>query len=229
MAGRLRRRARASESGSDDGPFVSFTDLTIGILFLFLILVAALMLMHQAFVQKAAAEALAYNRKIQALQAQLDAIAALDAEHPPFRLAIVYNSFQRVGTGKEDWTYSRTVQVFRAPNGLCLDNIILRNNLSTAWKPPVSVESIPTPANQDYVRLATPCTLTAAGQQWNSDSETGGVRRVGPNLYSGSTVLHKKDGDVTVEMQYRVLGVYDDYFRQGAAQPAPKGPPPKRS
>ena len=52
MAGRLRRRPGAPERTDDEGPFVSFTDLFIGILFLFLILVAALMLMHQEAVAR---------------------------------------------------------------------------------------------------------------------------------------------------------------------------------
>jgi hypothetical protein len=221
MSARLRRRSASTEHAADEGPFVSFTDLAIGIIFLFLILVAALMLIHQEAMQKAEAEARAFRLHIAQLQAQLDAIAALDAEHPPFRLAIVYNSFQRQ-LGESEWTFSRTVQVFRSPNGLCLDNVLLRSNLSTAWKPPVNIENVPTAANQDYVRKGEACTLSAAGERWNSQSETGSVRRAGANLYSGASVLHKKDGDVTVEIQYRVLGVYDDYFRN--AQPSPTGP-----
>ena len=45
MHGRLRRRA--APEVATKGPFVSFTDLFIGILFLFLIRVAALMLMNR--------------------------------------------------------------------------------------------------------------------------------------------------------------------------------------
>ena len=59
---RLRRGSGAPEHASEEGPFVSFTDLFIGILFLFLILVAALMLMHQAAVKRAEEEA----RRLQA-------------------------------------------------------------------------------------------------------------------------------------------------------------------
>jgi hypothetical protein len=228
MAGRLRRRSGHTELETDEGPFVSFTDLFIGILFLFLILVAALMLMHQEAVQEAELEQRRLMEQIRILQAKLDESIKLDADHVPFRLAIVYNSFQKAANEKT-WTFSRTVQIYRAPNGLCLSNIILRNNLNVSWKPPVKADAIPTAANQDFVRAGAPCTLSAAGERWNSDSETGGVQRAGPNLYSGSTALHKNGGDEKIDMQYRVLGIYDDYFRNGAAQPAPKAAPSKRT
>ena len=110
-----------------------------------------------------------------------------------------------------------------------LNNVILRSNLSLAWKPPVKAEDIPAPSNQDFVRKATPCVLSATGQQWNTESETGSLRRVSADLYSGATVLHKKDGDVPLDLQYRVLGIYDDYYRQPTAQPQPKGPHPNRA
>ena len=44
-------------------------------------------------------------------------------------------------------------------------------------------------------------------------SETGDLKRITPDLYSGVVVLHEKEGDEKLEMQYRVLGIYDDYFR----------------
>jgi hypothetical protein len=221
MAGRLRRRLGFTHPAADEGPFVSFTDLFIGILFLFLILVAALLLMHQEAVQSAKSETQSYDeqmrqmaKQIQLMQAKLDATAKLDAEHPPFRLAMVYNVYQKEAGARTDWTYSRSVQVFVAPPGLCLNNVILRNNLSLAWKPPVKAEVIPTANSQDTVRMGTPCRLSASGDHWNLDSETGSVERVSANLYSGSTLLHKKDGDEPLELQYRILGVYDDYYRQ---------------
>jgi len=213
MSRPMRRRSAATTHHSDEGPFVSFTDLFIGILFLFLILVAALMLMHQEAVQKWLEEAKEYNRQITLRQDKLDAIAKLDAERPPYRLSIVYNSYQKPA-GEDEWTYSRTVQVYRSPNGLCLNNIILRNYLNLAWRPPIEAESIPTPRNQDFVRTAIPCTLTASEDRWDSEAETGRVQRVSSNLYSGSTALHKKDGDARIDIQYRVLGVYDDYYRR---------------
>lgn len=206
---------------------MSFTDLFIGILFLFLILVAALMLMHQEAVQKALADALAYQAQIRALQAKIDAAAKLDAEHPPYRLAIVYNSYQKPSS-ETDWTFSRTVQVYRAPNDLCLENVLLRNNLNVAWKPLVKAESIPTAAKQDFVRGAIPCTLNASGEHWNSEAETGGVKRVSTNLYSGSTVLHKKEGPVTIDIQYKILGIFDEYYGQSVAQFSQKAPNPSR-
>jgi len=220
MAGRVRRRSSVAELEPEDGPFVSFTDLTIGILFLFLILVAALVLMQQEAVQNEQTETQAHAAKLRRIsadaqdaKARLAAIARLDAEHPPFRLAIVFNSYQRpAGTGA-DWTYSRTVQVYRTPNGLCLNNVIMRNNLSLAWKQPAKPENIPTREDEGYVRMGMPCTLSASGERWNTDSETGGVKRISADLYSGVSVLHKKDGDERLEIQYRVLGVYDDYFR----------------
>ena len=220
MPGRSRRRAGATHLETDEGPFVSFTDLFIGILFLFLILVAALMLMHQEAIQEAEAEARRMAEQIRLIQAKLDATAKLDASHAPYRLAIVYNSYQRP-PGATDWTFSRTVQVFRAPNGLCLENVILRSNLSIAWKPSVKAANIPTAAKQDVVQMGTPCTLSGAGQRWNSDSETGSLRRVSPSLYSGVSILHKKDGDEPIDLQYRVLGIYDDYYRQTAAKGSP--------
>jgi hypothetical protein len=100
-----------------------------------------------------------------------------------------------------------------------LNNIIFRNNnLSLAWKSPVKAEDIPTTDSQRDGQLGAPCKLSASGERWNSESETGGVERRSANLYSGSTVLHKKDGEETLNLQYRILGVYDDYFRQHAAQ-----------
>jgi hypothetical protein len=34
-------------------------------------------------------------------------------------------------------------------------------------------------------------------------------------------VLHKKEGDEKLELQYRVLGIYDDDFRQPASLAKP--------
>lgn len=224
MPGRSRRRSGSSVLAADEGPFVSFTDLFIGILFLFLILVAALMLMHQEAMQRAKAEQLRLNAEIARLQAELDKIKPLDPNDIPFRLAIVFNSFQRAAGSDGEWRFTRTVQVLRSPNGNCLENVILRNNLNLAWKPPVDEQEIPTTA-QSFAQTGAPCALSASGERWNTATETGGVDRVSPNLYSGYTVLHTKDGDKSNEVQFRVLGVYDDYFRSsGGGRRLP--PPP---
>jgi hypothetical protein len=227
MPGRFRRRSASTAQATDEGPFVSFTDLFIGILFLFLILVAALMLMHQEAMARAKAEAQRLAEKIRQLQAELDAIKKLDDDQTPFRLALVYNSFQRPNGGGEEWRFTRTVQVFRAPNGNCLENVILRNNLNLAWKPALEEQEIPTTTNQSVVQRGTPCTISGSGERWNSATETGGVDRVSANLYSGYTVLHKKDGEKTVDIQYRVLGIYDNYFRGSGGQD--RLPPPAAS
>jgi hypothetical protein len=233
MPGRLRRRSGFTELTADEGPFVSFTDLFIGILFLFLILVAALMLMHQEAVQKAEADAQAYKAEMQSyngvspqqvlqMQAKLDANAKLNTDHPPFRLAMVFNFYQTLAGAPRDWTFYRTVQVFRAPDDLCLNNIIFRNdNLSLAWKPPIKEEDIPTAESLHDARLGTPCRLSASGEHWSSETETRSVERTSADLYSGFTILHKKDGDERLNIQYRVLGIYDDYFRQHAGRGAP--------
>jgi hypothetical protein len=224
MSARLRRRAVAAEAAVEDGPFVSFTDLAIGIIFLFLILIAALILMHEAAMEKAREEARRMAAEIARLQAELAAIQKLDADHTPFRLGIVYNSYQRPSGEDADWKFSKSVQVFRAPNGNCIETVLLRNNLNLGWKPPVEAKDIPTEASQDAVSKGAPCTIDAAGERWNSETETGGVDRVSPSLYSGYTVLHAEDGEKTVEIQYRVLGVYDDFFRS-AGRTAGRLPP----
>ena len=214
MAGRFRRRAGAAGPAVDEGPFVSFTDLFIGILFLFLILVAALMLMHQEAVKLAKDEAQQMSQQMQQLQAKLEeAEAKLKIDHPAFRLGIVFNIFQRPAQANAPWTFSRTVQVFRAPSGHCINNVLLRSNLSTAWRPPTKEEDIPTARDQEQIQRIEPCGLTAQGDSWKTPNETGSLRRVSPDLYSGGAILHKQGGDVRLEMQYRVLGVYDDYFR----------------
>lgn len=192
---------------------MSFTDLFIGILFLFLILVAALMLMHQEAVQREKVETQLLSQRIREMQAKLDAIPKPKPEPPAFRLGIVFNIYQRPATGDDEWTFSRTVRVFRSPDGLCINTVMVRSNLSTAWRPPVGEEDIPTPAQQDVLRKIEPCGLSASGDSWNSSTETGRMKRVSPTLYEGSSVLHKKEGDARVAIQYRVLGVYDDYFR----------------
>jgi hypothetical protein len=198
----------------DEGPFVSFTDLFIGILFLFLILVAALMLMQQKVVQREKVETRQLTERIRQLQAQLDAAPQRPPDLPAFRLGIVFNIYQRSadfdGGG---WTYSRTVRVFRSPDGRCINTVWMRSNLSTAWKPPTAGEDIPTEAQESLFRQFEPCGLSASGDHWESTSETGNLKRITPILYSGSAVLHKKEGDEKLEMQYRVLGIYDSYFR----------------
>jgi hypothetical protein len=231
MPARLRRGSGPTAQAADEGPFVSFTDLFIGILFLFLILVAALMLMHQEAMQRAKAEAQRLSEQIRQLQAQLDAITKLDADHTPYRLAMVFNSFQRPADSEEEWRFTRTVQVYRAPNGLCLENVILRNNLNLTWKPEVDPQAVPTADDQFFARKGTPCALSASGEQWNTETETGRVDRVSANLYRGYTVLHKKDGEKTINIEYRVLGIYDDYFRSAGGRRglSPQGPRPPPS
>lgn len=221
-----RRRSGSQEQAADEGPFVSFTDLVIGILFLFLILVAALILMHQEAMARARAEQQRLEAEIRRLQAELDKIKPLDPNDTPFRLALVYNSFQRPAGSEAEWRFTRTVQILRAPNGNCLENVIMRNNLNLAWKPPVDAGEIPTAADPTFAQTGAPCTLTGAGERWDTVTETGGVDRVSPSLYSGYTVLHTKDGEKSVEIQFRILGVYDNFFRSSGGRsrlaPAPK-------
>ena len=218
MAGRLRRRAVDGEHAADEGPFVSFTDLFIGILFLFLILVAVLMLMHQEAVAKDKDQAQEIARQLEQIQSKADTRAQLDANHPPFRLALVYNVYQTKPGDPNDWRFSRTVQVYRTANDICLNSVILKSNLSFAWKPPIRSDAVPTAADQNYIRGGDSCVLTASGQRWDTDSETGGVRRTSKYLYSGSSVLHKSSGNETVGIQYRVLGIYDDYYQPAGAK-----------
>ena len=214
MPGRLRRRAGSTERVGDEGPFVSFTDLFIGILFLFLILVAALMLMQQEAVQREQAETQTMSEQIRQLQAKLDAAPKPVPDQPAFRLGIVFNIYQRPAVfDGQGWTYSRTVRVFRAPTGDCINTVWLRSNLSSAWMPPLESEKIPTPEQHDQLQKFQPCGISASGDHWDGPTETGSLKRVNPDLYSGSVTLHEKEGDVKLEMQYRVLGIYDAYFR----------------
>jgi hypothetical protein len=193
---------------------VSFTDLFIGILFLFLILVAALMLMLQEVVRREKIETQIMSEKIRELQAKLDAAPKPVPLTPAFRLGIVFNIYQRPavfdGSG---WTYSRTVRVFRAPDGNCINTVWMRSNLSTAWKPPTAKEDIPSVDQRDLLGKFEPCGISASGDHWDGPTETGNLKRITSELYSGLVTLHEKEGDVRLEMQYRVLGVYDDYFR----------------
>jgi hypothetical protein len=213
MPGRLRRRAGPEAHAIEEGPFVSFTDLFIGILFLFLILVAALMLMHQEAVQREKAETEVLSEQIRQIQTKLDQVPKRPPDLPAFRLGIVFNIYQRGEDTGLGWTYSRTVRVFRSPTGDCINTVWMRSNLSTAWKPPTAADDIPTEAQQDLFRKFEPCGISASGDHWESTSETGNLKRITPDLYSGYAALHKKEGDEKLEMQYRVLGVYDDYFR----------------
>jgi hypothetical protein len=210
MPARLRRGPNITEPAGDEGPFASFTDLFIGILFLFLILVAALMLMNQQVVQKV--------ETIQPVQPKRDVPPKPVPDQPAFRLGIVFNIYQRSaefdGGG---WTYSRTVRVFRSPDGRCINTVWKRSNLSTAWMAPTAPEEIPTDAQREILGKFEPCGLSASGDHWESPSETGQLKRITPYLYSGSVVLHKKEGDEKLEMQYRVLGIYDDYFRSASS------------
>jgi len=214
MSGRLRRRAGSAELAGDEGPFVSFTDLFIGILFLFLILVAALMLMHQEAERRSRIEIQILSEKIRELQAKLDQAPKPLPPTPAFRLGIVFNIYQRPavfdGSG---WTYSRTVRVFRSPTGECINTVWLRSNLSTAWLPPLAKEKIPTPEQRDLLQTFQPCGISGSGDHWDTPTETGNLKRTTPDLYSGTVTLHEAEGEVKLEMQYRVLGVYDDYFR----------------
>jgi len=218
MTARVQRRGSFVEPADGEGPFVSFTDLFIGILFLFLILVAALMLMHQEAVQKQQAEvqmmkaeAERMSEQIREMQAKLDAVPKPKPDQPEFKLGIVFNIYQRAAGG--NWTFSRTVRVFRAPTGVCINTVWMRSNLSVAWMPPVAEENIPTAAEREDLRSFKPCGISAAGDHWETSTETGNLKRVSKDLYSGTVVLHKSEGDARLEMQYRVVGVYDDYFR----------------
>jgi hypothetical protein len=229
MLRRLRGGSSVAEVIAEDGPFASFTDLAIGIIFLFLILVAALMLIHQDEMRRAKLEIAQLQERIRQLEAELATRPKLDPNDTPFRLGVVFNSFQRPAGSDADWKFTRTVQIFRATNGNCLENVTLRNNLNLAWKPPVEAQDVPTIGKETATQKGAPCTLTASGERWNSATETGGVDRVSPNLYSGYTVLHAKDGEKSVEIQFRILGVYDDYFRSTGTAPGHRLPPPPAS
>jgi hypothetical protein len=208
------RRGPGFTEAADDGPFASFTDLFIGILFLFLILVAALMLMHQEAIQREKVETQLMSRQIREMQAKLDAVPKPAPPQPPaLRLGIVFNIYQRPAHADVEWTFSRTVRIFRSPDGHCINTVMVRSNLSTAWRPPVGEEDIPTPEQQGLIRNLEPCGISASGDHWDSATETGAMKRVSPNLYSGTAVLHKKEGDTKLEIEYRVLGIYDPYFR----------------
>jgi hypothetical protein len=218
MPGRLLRRSSPVELAESEGPFVSFTDLFIGILFLFLILVAALMLMHQEAIQmeqteteKMQTEAERMSEQIRQLQAKLDAVPKPKPDQPEFKLGIVFNIYQRADGA--NWTYSRTVRVFRAPSGVCINTVWMRSNLSVGWMPPVADEDIPTSAQKNDLRSFKPCGISASGDHWQTSTETGNLKRVSKDLYRGDVVLHKTDGDARLEMQYRVLATFDNYFR----------------
>jgi hypothetical protein len=214
MAVRSRRAMSRPAPPDDEGPFVSFTDLFIGVLFMFLILVAALMLMHQDVVRKV--------ETIQPTPVKVEPTPKRVPDQPVFRLGIVFNIYQRPAVfDGEGWTYSRTVRVFRSPDGHCINTVWKRSNLSTAWMPPMAKEEIPTSDQEALLGQFEPCGLSAAGDHWESASEAGQMKRVTPYLYSGSVVLHKKEGDEKLEMQYRVLGLYDDYFRVPASPAQP--------
>lgn len=206
MTGRLRRRPGSGARADEEGPFVSFTDLFIGILFLFLILVAALMLTRQQAVQ---------GEKVETIQpVQTKLVPKPVPDQPAFRLGIVFNIYQRAAVfDGGGWTYSRTVRVFRSPDGRCINTVWRRSNLSTAWMSATPNDDIPTPEQKDLLGTFEPCGLSASGDRWETPSEAGQLKRITPNLYSGTVVLRKKEGDETLEMQYRVLGIYDDYFR----------------
>ena len=205
MRGRWRRRTSATQAAVDEGPFVSFTDLIIGILFMLLILVVALMLRQQALVPKPPPTPPA--------PVKAEPVPKTAPELPAFRLGIVFNVYQRAAEGGAGWVYSRTVRVFRSPSGECINTVWQRSNLSTAWAPPTGEADIPTTAQRDELRSFKPCGLSASGDHWESATEAGSLKRLNPDLYSGSVVLHQQEGDVRLDMQYRVLGVYDDYFR----------------
>src|SRR5947209_8191818 len=133
MSLRLRRAPALTEPAEDEGPFASFTDLFIGILFLFLILVAALMLMHQDVVRKEKVET------IQPTPAKVEPPPKPVPDQPAFRLGIVFNIYQRPAVfDGQGWTYSRTVRVFRSTDGHCINTVWKRSNLSTAWMPPTA-------------------------------------------------------------------------------------------
>lgn len=220
MTARVYRRTSPVEPAEGEGPFVSFTDLFIGILFLFLILVAALMLMHQEAIQmeqtesqRMKAEAEMMSEQIRQLQAKLAAVPKPKPDQPEFRLGIIFNIYQRATGSGAGWTFSRTVRVFRAPTGVCINTVWIRSNLSVAWMPPVADEDIPTAAQKDELRSFKPCGISASGDHWETGTETGNLKRVSQDLYSGTVVLHKIEGDAQLDMQYRVLGVFDNYFR----------------
>jgi uncharacterized protein YlxW (UPF0749 family) len=76
---RARRQIRASIPTEEEGPFVSFTDLFVGVLFLFLILVAALMIMQRTSVQMARNESATDARVAALVEAVSQANAQLNA------------------------------------------------------------------------------------------------------------------------------------------------------
>jgi cell wall-associated NlpC family hydrolase len=74
-----RRNIGASIPTEEEGPFVSFTDLFVGILFFFLILIAALMIMQRTSVQMARSEAAHDAKGVALAQAVSQANAQVDA------------------------------------------------------------------------------------------------------------------------------------------------------
>ncbi len=200
---RLRYRYFDDATNADeDGPFVSFTDLFVGILFLFLILVAALMLLEQASVRMAKQEATSKVTEIAQLQSQvkgltakLDGIAKLDREDPPFRLAIAYNEYSSDAlTSKTDpapLEFVRSVRIFRSSSGQCISERILEA-ANTGWMK-IDPKDIPNSNNEMSFRRIGSCSLSPGGIHYGDAYQTVDISRTSMELYEGFVTLHPKE------------------------------------
>jgi hypothetical protein len=171
------------------------------------------------------------------MKSELAAIHAKDAEHPPFRLAIVYNEFQFQSEGgsfmgavgaffrgtpalKQGWNFVQTIQIFRAPNGACIENRLEHNAAYRDIGPEIHDEDIPKAENQKAVRAVHECELTADGEHYKGKIQDVDLDRTSDLLYEGKWIYHAGDGDEPHNIQYRILGIYDDTYRQkGAVEP----------
>ena len=249
---RGRRSAAPAEAAAEDGPFVSFTDIFIGMLFLFLILVAALMVMHQEAVRQVRQEATRsagispqmvddLRKQNQQMKAQLDEIGRKDAADPPFRLAIAYNEFQYENTagllakvadaftGSHDsdkqwqWIFIRTVRIYRSPDDLCLENDLLNAPNIKGVGNTLTEKDIPSADDQNAIRRVSQCVLTADGEHWKSEVTEKDMRRTSADLYEGKWVYHNGDEAESHDLQYRILRVYDSFYNQPSTAPEGSG------
>lgn len=231
-------RGHAGEHRSGEGPFVSFTDLLAGIVFMLLLMVALLMLRqqqaHEELEKKAdPAPYLTTINELReqakrlfqdnldlgaAIRADKDAKRALDADfknNPRLHAAMVFNQYSRaLHAGAREFKFDHTDAIYLSEDRKQFRLVELRRGIGEDMFPDKPGTAADYARGLDLEVLSSSC-RSLNREQWNwacGDGSRRSLARFGSTYVGQQTTT--RDGKTGLwDIRIEVIAIYDDYFR----------------